>query len=86
MSEIPNANSKTGMEGEVLIGTAVIVSNAKRSIRRLPANATARPKAPPSKESTRLSVKARSNKTHRLRAQGHTQRHLLASLQAAHKH
>jgi hypothetical protein len=58
ISEIPNARNKTGMDGEGLIGTEVPVWNAKYRITLVPAKAMARPKAPPSKESTRLSVRA----------------------------
>jgi hypothetical protein len=59
-SEIANANSRTGVEGDALIGTRAKpakAGNAKWRIRRVHANAIATPAAPPKNESKTLSVR-----------------------------
>jgi len=59
-SEITSANISTSTEGDALIGTLAKpanVGNAKWRIKRVPANAIARPVAPPNNESKMLSVR-----------------------------
>ena len=60
-SEVTKANNSTGTDGDALMGISAmpfILGNAKCRIRRVPANATARPAAPPKSESKTLSVRA----------------------------
>jgi hypothetical protein len=59
-SETAKAKSSTGTEGEALMGTLpwpAVAGKATCKIRRVPANAMARPAAPPIRERRRLSIK-----------------------------
>ena len=60
-TEMAKANNSTGVDGAGLIGIPAepgAVGKAKYRISRVPANATARPAAPPISDSRMLSVKA----------------------------
>ena len=61
IAETPNANSSTGSEGDASMGTPgmpLFEGNAKCKIRRVPANAIAKPAAPPNNDSIMLSVRS----------------------------